>query len=103
MRHFFAVATRVTIRHLWIKNRCIILLPLMESTFSKLSATVILHSATVKLYVSFAKEPYKRDYILQKRPIVYMVLQSFHIVLQSFCLTYGLTHENYKSILRLEI
>jgi len=23
-----------------------------------------------KLYVSFAKEPYKRDYILQKRPII---------------------------------
>ena len=23
---------------------------------------------SLKLYVSFAKEPYKRDYILQKRP-----------------------------------
>jgi len=55
MRHFCAVVTRVTIRHLWIKIWCIILHPLMESTFSKLSATVILHSATVKSYVSFAK------------------------------------------------
>ena len=25
---------------------------------------------SIKLQVSFAKEPYKRDYILQKRPIV---------------------------------
>jgi len=27
-------------------------------------------AGSVKLYVSFAKEPYKRDYILQKRPII---------------------------------
>ena len=27
-------------------------------------------SSSLKLYVSFAKEPYKRDYILQKRPII---------------------------------
>jgi len=25
---------------------------------------------SLKLYVSFAKEPYKRDYILQKRPVI---------------------------------
>jgi len=25
---------------------------------------------SLKTYVSFAKEPYKRDYILQKRPIL---------------------------------
>jgi len=25
---------------------------------------------SIKLQVSFAKEPYKRDYILQKRPII---------------------------------
>ena len=25
---------------------------------------------SIKLYVSFAKEPYKRDVILQKRPII---------------------------------
>jgi len=25
---------------------------------------------SLKLQVSFAKEPYKRDYILQKRPVV---------------------------------
>jgi len=30
-----------------------------------------------KLKVSFAKEPYKRDYILQKRPIIYTA-QSKH-------------------------
>jgi len=28
----------------------------------------------IKLYVSFAKEPYKRDCILQKRPIILSVL-----------------------------
>jgi len=32
---------------------------------------------SLKLYVSFAKEPYKRDYILQKRP---MILRSLLIV-----------------------
>jgi len=26
--------------------------------------------SSLKLYVSFAKEPYKRDYILQKRPVI---------------------------------
>ena len=25
---------------------------------------------SLKLYVTFAKEPYKRDYILQKRPVI---------------------------------
>ena len=25
---------------------------------------------SLKLFVSFAKEPYKRDYILQKRPVI---------------------------------
>jgi len=25
---------------------------------------------SLKLWVSFAKEPYKRDYILQKRPVI---------------------------------
>ena len=29
---------------------------------------------SIKLYVSFAKEPYKRDDILQKRPIVLSIL-----------------------------
>ena len=28
----------------------------------------------LKLYVSFAKEPYKRDNILQKRPIIFRSL-----------------------------
>jgi len=31
----------------------------------------------LKLWVSFAKEPYKRDYILQKRPII--VFQALHL------------------------
>jgi len=30
---------------------------------------------SLKLYVSFAKEPYKRDYILQERPIILRSLQ----------------------------
>jgi len=30
--------------------------------------------ASIKLHVSFAKEPYKRDYILQKRPIILSIL-----------------------------
>jgi len=29
---------------------------------------------SIKLWVSFAKEPYKRDYILQKRPIIWSIL-----------------------------
>jgi len=29
---------------------------------------------SIKLWVSFAKEPYKRDYILQKRPINLSIL-----------------------------
>jgi len=31
---------------------------------------------SIKLKVSFAKEPYKRDYILQKRPITLSILLS---------------------------
>jgi len=29
---------------------------------------------SIKLYVSFAKEPYKRDDILQKRPVILSIL-----------------------------
>ena len=29
---------------------------------------------SIKLYVSFAKEPYKRNYVLQKRPIILSIL-----------------------------
>jgi len=29
---------------------------------------------SIQLYVPFAKEPYKRDYILQKRPIISSIL-----------------------------
>ena len=29
---------------------------------------------SIKRYVSFAKEPYKRDYILQKGPIIQSIL-----------------------------
>ena len=29
---------------------------------------------SIKLYVTFAKEPYKRDHILQKRPILFSIL-----------------------------
>jgi len=31
---------------------------------------------SIRLYVSFAKEPYKRDYILQKRPVILSILLS---------------------------
>jgi len=36
---------------------------------------------SLKLYVSFAKEPHKRDYILQKRPIILrsLLIEATHI------------------------
>jgi len=37
---------------------------------------VAMISRLLKLYVSFAKEPYKREDILQKRPIIYRSLQT---------------------------
>ena len=39
---------------------------------------------SLKLYVSFAKEPYKRDYILQKRPII---VRSLLIVVTPYLVT----------------
>jgi len=36
---------------------------------------------SLKFQVSFAKEPYKRDYILQKRPVI---LRSLRIVATSY-------------------
>ena len=47
-----------------------------------------------KLYVSFAKEPYKRDCILQKRPII---LRSLLIVATPYA-RYSLLHLEYHSI-----
>jgi len=38
------------------------------------STVSIKHCQQYKLYVSFAKEPYKRDDILQKRPIILSIL-----------------------------
>ena len=35
--------------------------------------------ASIKLYVSFAKEPYKRDNILQKRPIILSILLTYGV------------------------
>ena len=32
--------------------------------------------ASIKLWVSFAKEPYKKDDILQKRPMILSILQT---------------------------
>jgi len=29
---------------------------------------------SIKIWVSFAKEPYKRDYVLQKRPVILSIL-----------------------------
>jgi len=41
--------------------------------------------SSLKLQVSFAKEPYKKDYILQKRPTVLMSLPivgtAYHILI----------------------
>ena len=37
---------------------------------NKMSSTLTCVPMMLRLYVSFAKEPYKRDYILQKRPII---------------------------------
>jgi len=51
--------------------------------FLHLLVTSLVHSwampwlwlvGSIKLYVSFAKEPYKRDGILQKRPIIESIL-----------------------------
>jgi len=41
---------------------------------------------SLKLYVSFAKEPYKKDYILQKRPIIF---RSLLIVATPYIFTYS--------------
>jgi len=49
---------------------------------------------SIKLYVSFAKEPYKRDDILQKRPVILSILLTVAIpydmtpTQQRVCLTY---------------
>jgi len=42
----------------------------------------ITFGVSLQLQVSFAKEPYKRDYILQKRPII---LRSLLIVATPYC------------------
>jgi len=43
---------------------------------------------SLKLWVAFAKEPYKRDYILQKRPIslrsLLIVATTYHIYISTF-------------------
>jgi len=40
---------------------------------------------SIKLQFSFAKEPYKRDYILQKRPIIFSILLTVATPYSSFC------------------
>ena len=32
---------------------------------------------SIKLWVSFAKEPYKRDYVLRKRPVIFLLRDIF--------------------------
>jgi len=62
---------------------------------------------SLKLYVSFAKEPYERDYILQKRPIIDTLYRQcsvlFHKCLSlhhSLCHALSLSHTHmYKHIL----
>jgi len=54
--------------------------------------------ASIKLHVSFAKEPYKRDDILQKRPVIlsFLLTEATHNR-QSVCLT----GENRESVCRI--
>jgi len=42
-----------------------------------------LYSIYILLYVSFAKEPYKRDYILQKRPFIRLYMYAWYFDLYS--------------------
>jgi len=43
---------------------------------------------SIELQVSFAKEPYKRDFILQKRPIILSILLSVATPYE-LCITFG--------------
>ena len=40
---------------------------------------------SIKVYVSFAKEPCKRDAILQKRPIILFILLHVATLYRSIC------------------
>jgi len=44
---------------------------------------------SIKLQVSFAKETYKRDYILQKRPIILSMMHATHMNKSRHTHTYG--------------
>jgi len=50
---------------------------------------------SLKYQVSFAKEPYKRDDILQKRPIISL---SLLIVATPYVMKYTLRHDIYSSV-----
>jgi len=54
-----------------LQKRLIILISLPVVLYSPAAST---HNGTsrtsLKIYVSFAKEPYERAYILQKRPVI---------------------------------
>jgi len=68
---------RRVVRYVNIHRKSSLYLP---CRFSQLSSSVLLLHfeldivGSLKLYVSFAKEPYKGDYILQKRPIIWRSL-----------------------------
>jgi len=51
----------------WCSVLPLIVLDLLLRLVSSGVATI---SRLLKIMISFAKEPYKRDYILQKRPII---------------------------------
>jgi len=55
--------------------------PYDESTPPNFSKSILVES--FKLYVSFAKEPYKTDDILHKRPIIKFLKVSVMTMLQS--------------------
>ena len=65
----------------WLMHSCDTTHSHMAHDLCACSSVWVLHMGLLrlvgswKLYVSFAKEPYKRDYILQKRPIILRSLQ----------------------------
>jgi len=46
----------------------------MTNRFHRQVAYGVALVGSIKLYVSFAKEPYQRDDILQKRPVILSIL-----------------------------
>jgi len=56
-----------------LKSECLVVQLSSKATLDKVYGVASLRGS-IKLQVSFAKEPYKRDVILQKRPIIQSIL-----------------------------